>query len=168
MNTFQKHMSRSKMISLSLAASCAVSSADDGGKPFQMSFTKGANGTWNADWIGEESRADHGVFFFQWSLDLVHWHYAPFMEFGMGLKSFGVDTDGEVKFFARLMYEDHPEISSLAAAELLDLDGDGQPSAWEVFHGFSPFSANPESEFLQHIAAQPAAPATFELHTPLQ
>ena len=74
----------------------------------QISFTVGSSNTWNADWDGIDDR----VYFFQWSLDLETWNYAPFMEFGTGTKSFGCEAS-EPKFFVRLVYYDDPNIESV-------------------------------------------------------
>lgn len=94
----------------------------------QVSFTEGAGGTWNADWSGVSAR----TYFLQWSLDLVNWHYAPLVEFGAGLKSFGVNTQGESKFFLRLRYVDDTAVTDLSEAREADFDNDGIPSWYEV------------------------------------
>jgi hypothetical protein len=94
----------------------------------QLSFTKGANSTWNADWSGVTLR----TYFLQWSLDLVKWNYAPLMEFGTGLKSSGINTQGEQKFFMRLHYVDAKGIANLAEAKAADYDGDGVSNRYEV------------------------------------
>lgn len=94
----------------------------------QVSFTEGASGTWNADWSGVSAR----TYFLQWSLDLVNWHYAPLVEFGTGLKSFGVDTLGEQKFFIRLHYVDDTTVTTMQEARDADFDNDGIPNYYEV------------------------------------
>lgn len=93
----------------------------------QVSFTVGSGGTWNADWSGVGNR----VYFLQWSLDLVTWHYAPFIEFGTGLKSKGCSSSS-VRFFVRLKYADAPWVTTLQEARDADLDGDGIPNWYEV------------------------------------
>lgn len=93
----------------------------------QISFTVGSSGTWNADWNGVE----HRVYFLQWSLDLVTWNYAPFMEFGTGLKSKGCNSTSE-RFFVRLRYADADWIDTLQQAKDADFDGDGIPNLFEV------------------------------------
>ena len=94
----------------------------------QVSFTEGAGGTWNTDWSGVTLR----TYFLKWSLDLVNWHYAPLMEFGTGMKSFGINTQGERKFFVRLFCVDAKGIANLAEAEAADYDGDGLSNRYEV------------------------------------
>jgi RHS repeat-associated protein len=111
----------------------------------QISFTAGSGGTWNADWMGVEDR----VYFFQWSLDLETWYYAPFMEFGSGLKSRGCTSTSE-RFFVRLKYIDDPSVDTLAKARNADFDGDGIPNAIEVEYSASdPFdigSVGPDTD----------------------
>jgi hypothetical protein len=94
----------------------------------QVSFTEGASGTWNVDWSGTTLR----TYFLEWSLDLVNWHYAPLMGFGTGLKSCGINTQGEEKFFVRLHYVDAKGIANLAEAQAADYDGDGVSNWFEV------------------------------------
>ncbi len=94
----------------------------------QVSFTEGASGTWNADWSGVSTR----TYFLECSLDLVNWDYAPLVEFGTGLKSAGVNTQGEQKIFVRLHYVDAKGIANLAEAEAADYDGDGVSNRFEV------------------------------------
>ena len=65
----------------------------------QVSLTPGAAGTWNASWQGVAGR----TYFSQWSTDLETWNYAPLMEFGAGVKSFGLATNGLPKFFTRVI-----------------------------------------------------------------
>ena len=93
----------------------------------QVSFTVGSSNTWNADWVGIEKR----VYFFQWSLDLVTWQFAPFMEFGTGTKSRGCEASAP-KFFVRLVYYDDPNIESLEQAMNADFDGDGVSNFDEI------------------------------------
>jgi hypothetical protein len=96
--------------------------------PPPMSVTAGASGTWNADWSGVVTR----TYFFQWSLDLVNWHYAPLVDFGTGLKSFGINTQSEEKFFVRLRYVDDTSVTTLQQARDADFDNDGIPNYYEV------------------------------------
>ena len=121
----------------------------------QLSFTPGSMGTWNADWEGVEDR----TYFFQWSLDLVHWNYAPFMEFGTGLKSHGI-TCSSGKYFIRLFMSegngvttlqqakdadfDYDGLSNLSEIQIhstdpmnWDTDGDGMNDGWEIQYGFN-------------------------------
>jgi hypothetical protein len=94
----------------------------------QIAFTEGTNGTWNADWPGAPDR----TYFLQWSLDLTEWRYAPVMEFGTGVKSTGIATQGEDKFFIRLRYVDDATITTLEQARNADFDNDGLPNYYEV------------------------------------
>jgi len=152
-----------------VAFACLLTlTAKAGGDPPPQSpldFTQGLQGTFNADWEGVAGR----TYFMQFSMDLESWQYAPFMDFGDGGHHRGIDSDA-VMLFARLSYCDYPGITSLDDAMNADFDGDAFPNAFEVFYGFGlgPFLADSESLLLQHIAAQPEAPAAFELHTPLQ
>ena len=99
----------------------------------QVSFTEGASGTWNADWSGAADR----TYFLQWSLDLVNWHYATLVEFGTGVKSFGLNTQGEQKYFVRLHYVDDTTVTTLQEARDADFDNDGIPNYYEVENLFT-------------------------------
>jgi YD repeat-containing protein len=99
----------------------------------QVSFTEGASSTWNADWSGLTSR----TYFLQWSLDLVNWNYAPLVEFGTGLKSSGINTQGEEKFFVRLHYIDDTGVTTLQQARDADFDNDGIPNYYELENLFT-------------------------------
>lgn len=94
----------------------------------QVSFTEGASGTWNADWSGTTLR----TYFLEWSLDLVNWDYAPLVEFGTGVKSFGINNHCEKKYFVRLHYVDDTTVTTLQEAKDADFDNDGIPSWFEV------------------------------------
>lgn len=95
----------------------------------QVSFTEGSSGTWNIDWVGGD---EHRIFFVQWSLDLVTWHFAPFMEFGIDPEPYGIQTEGASKYFVRLLYYDDPEIETLEQAMNADFDKDGVSNINEV------------------------------------
>ena len=99
----------------------------------QMTFPLGTAGIVNTEWDGAPNR----VYFFQWSLDLTDWQYAPFMEFGEGIKSLGLAADAE-KFFARLFTNDDPAITTLEQAMAADFDGDGLSNIYEVTYGYDP------------------------------
>ena len=103
----------------------------------QLSLTAGAADTWNADWSGVPNR----TYFFQWSQDLTQWNYAPFVEFGSGVKSFGFATQNAPKFFVRLQQIDDTAVTSLQQAREGDRDNDGLPNFWEVSNGLNPMSA---------------------------
>jgi hypothetical protein len=105
----------------------------------QVSFTEGSSGTWNVDWAGVTTR----TYFLQWSLDLVSWHYAPVIEFDTGVKSCGIATQGEQKFFVRLHYVDDTSVTTLQEARDADFDNDGIPNYYEVENLFTdPLDAN--------------------------
>jgi hypothetical protein len=111
-----------------------------GGDPVaqpQMDFTRGLQGTFNADWPGVEGR----TYFTQFSLDLDTWYYAPFIDFGAGEHKRGVASDAD-KFFLRLHYGDFPGIASLEDAMNADFDGDGLSNIFEVMHGSNPFAVD--------------------------
>ena len=103
----------------------------------RISLTAGAADTWNADWSGVPNR----TYFFQWSQDLTQWNYAPFVEFGLGVKSFGFATQNASKFFVRLQYVDDGAVTSLQQAREGDRDNDGLPNFWEAANGLNPMSA---------------------------
>lgn len=110
-----------------LLAAANLTNADPEPQP-QISFTEGSGGTWNTDWSGVALR----TYFIEWSLDLEHWQYAPLVDFGTGLKSFGIDTQGEEKFFVRLRYVDDTTVNTLQEARDADFDNDGIPNHYEV------------------------------------
>lgn len=103
----------------------------------QISFTAGASGTWNADWLG----VAHRVYTMQWSHDLETWHYAPFIHFGEGIQSRGCVSTSE-KFFIRLHFRDAPEINTLEEAQLASFDGQGLPIDWKIKNGLHPFDGS--------------------------
>ena len=124
-------------VALFLATSRMVSATPEP-QP-QMSFTEGGSGTWNADWQGVAGR----TYFLQWSLNLEQWHYGPLVEFGTGVKSFGIDTQGEEKFFVRLVFINDETVTSLQEARNADFDGDAIPNWFEVEEvGSNPFDKN--------------------------
>ena len=105
----------------------------------QVSFTEGASSTWNADWSGVSAR----TYFLEWSLDLVNWSYAPLVEFCTGLKSFGINTQSEEKFFVRLHHADDTPVATLQQARDADFDSDGISNAFEVEEiGSNPFDSS--------------------------
>lgn len=102
----------------------------------QVNFYPAGQGTFKADWEGVAGR----TYFMQFSLDLVNWHYAPFIDFGGGGQSRGIHSTAE-KFFIRLSYLDEPNITNLDEAMAADQDEDGLSNVFEVTHGYSPFNA---------------------------
>ncbi len=119
MNCFTKAMLLMAVLPVHLKADPLVQS--------QISFTPGSMGTWNADWDGAADR----TYFFQWSLDLVHWRYAPFIEFGPGIKSHGMSSSSD-KYFIRLFMSEGNNVSTLQEAKDADYDGDGLSNLSEV------------------------------------
>lgn len=116
-----------------IAALTTQGNSDPAPQP-QLEFTQGGLGTFNADWQGVAGRA----YFMQFSLDLVDWHFAPFMHFGEEEQHRGIESNAE-KFFLRLNYIDVEGINSLDDAMNADFDGDGLSNIFEVTHGYDPF-----------------------------
>lgn len=110
-----------------ILAATNLANADPAPQP-EISITEGSAGTWNVEWSGVALR----IYFIEWSLDLKNWQYAPLVEFGTGLKSFGIDTEGEEKFFVRLQFVDDAGITTLQQARNADFDNDGIPNYYEV------------------------------------
>lgn len=108
-------------------------SADMAPQP-QVAFTKGLENTFAADWQGVTGR----IYFMQWSVDLLGWQYAPFIDFGDGMHSRGL-AGSVPKGFFRLHCIDDPAITSLEEAMNADFDGDGLSNIFEVSFGYDPF-----------------------------
>jgi hypothetical protein len=108
-------------------------SADMAPQPL-VAFTQAAPGTFAADWQGVQGR----TYLMQWSSDLVTWQYCPFIDFGDGMHSRGIQSSDD-KFFFRLHYGDYPEITSLDEARNADFDGDGLSNIFEVTYGYGPY-----------------------------
>lgn len=102
--------------------------------PQKMEISQGGLGTFNLDWQGATGR----TYFMQFSLNLVDWHFAPFMNFGEGGHYRGFESNGDKCFF-RLCYEDIEGINSLDDAMNADFDGDGISNIFEVTHGYNPY-----------------------------
>jgi hypothetical protein len=118
---------QSLRLALCLALTASVHADESGSQP-QLTFTPGTSDTWNADWAGVTQR----TYFFQWSQDLETWHYAPFVEFDFGSKSYGVQTQNVEKFFVRLQYTNVDWVGTLQEAKDADFDSDGIPNLFEV------------------------------------
>lgn len=106
----------------------------------QLEFTQGLQDTFNADWEGVAAR----TYFMQFSINLEDWHFAPFIDFGDGEHSRGIESDAE-KFFVRLHYGDFPGINSLDDAMSADFDGDGLNNLFEVMNGFNPYETDSDN-----------------------
>lgn len=121
-------------------ATLAFLAATAGGDPApqpEMQFTQGLQGTFNADWEGVAGR----TYFTQFSMNLIDWHYAPFIDFGDGGHHRGIECNSG-KLFLRLLYGDFAGVNSLNDALMSDMDEDGLTSLFEVMHGFDPFTSD--------------------------
>lgn len=95
--------------------------------PEQMTFIPWTGGNWKSEWPGVIQR----TYFYQWSSDLVTWHFAPFMAFGTGgHEYFMASSPG--KLFVRLHSIDAEWVTTLQQARDADFDSDGIPSWFEV------------------------------------
>jgi hypothetical protein len=108
--------------------------ADPAPQP-QVIFTQGLQGTCAADWQGVEGR----IYFMQWSVDLETWQFTPFLDFGDGMHSRGMESSTD-KFFVRLFTRDDPAITSLEEAMDADFDGDGLSNIFELTFGYDPYN----------------------------
>lgn len=109
----------------------------------QIDFSQGLQGTFNAGWEGIAAR----TYFMQFSMNLVDWHYAPFIHFGDGGHHRGIESDAD-KLFIRLVFGDFPGIHSLDDAMNADFSGDGLTNIFKVTHGYDPFefTANDDAD----------------------
>jgi hypothetical protein len=134
------HARSTAVLITALVLTSGIQAAVDPPQP-DIVFSKGASGTFAADWQGIANR----VYFVQWSQDLVSWHYAPFIDFGDGMHSRGIENSTPKGFF-RLYCGDYPGITSLDMAMNADFDGDGLSNIFEVTYGYDPFAKNSTSE----------------------
>ena len=136
-------MKRQPSLALSIAmfALLATTAGGDPAPQPQMQFTQGLQGTFNADWEGVAGR----TYFTQFSMNLIDWHYAPFIDFGDGGHHRGIESDAD-KLFLRLLFGDFPGINSLEDAMNADFDNDGLTNIFEVMNGFNPLSANANAD----------------------
>jgi len=133
--------------------------ADDPPEQPQVEFTPGAQGTFNVDWQGVAGR----TYFTQFSLDLISWYYAPFIDFGDDSHHRGVDSTSP-RLFLRLAYADVPGVESLEDAMNADFSGDGLSNIFKVTHGYDPFKedthgtpdalADPDQDGLTNLSEQ--------------
>ena len=133
-------MKSPKFFIFTFLAALLVPSAGDL-PPQKLSISQGAQQTFNLDWEGAPGR----TYFMQLSLDLVNWHYAPFMHFGEGTHSRGIYSDTE-KLFMRLEHQDVPGINSLEEAMNADFDGDGLSNLFEIMNGFRPYKMDSDDD----------------------
>ena len=136
----KKSLTRLSLICLSLAA---LLTSTSGGDQSQVNFYKAGQGTFNADWEGVAGR----TYFMEFSTNLIDWHFAPFIDFGDGPQSRGIQSNSD-KFFLRLAYDNFAGINSLDDAMNADLDGDGLSNIFEVTHGYSPFDVESTADGL--------------------
>jgi hypothetical protein len=94
----------------------------------QLSFVPWTGGMWKSEWPGVEQR----TYFYQWSHDLLTWHYAPFMAFGTDGHEFFMESSPS-KLFVRLHRHDDPSLTTLQQAKNADFDGDSLSNWGEVF-----------------------------------
>ncbi len=110
----------------------------------QMTFVPWTGGTWKSEWPGVEQR----TYFYQWSHDLITWHYAPYMAFGTGGHEFFMDSSPD-KLFVRLHRHDDPSVTTLQQAKDADFDGDGLSNWSEVFsEGTLPFGWDTDGDLI--------------------
>ena len=93
----------------------------------QLTFASWTSGTFKSTWPGVAQR----TYFYQWSPDLVTWHYAPFMAFGDGGHEHFMDASPG-KLFVRLHRVDDSTVTTLQGAKDADFDGDGIRNYSEV------------------------------------
>ncbi len=93
----------------------------------QIEFVPWSGGTFKSDWPGVAQR----TYFYQWSHDLVTWHYAPFMAFGDGGHEYFMDASPS-KLFVRLHRVDDGTVTTLQEAKDADFDDDGLSNFSEV------------------------------------
>lgn len=110
----------------------------------QMTFIPWTGGTWKSEWPGVAQR----TYFYQWSSDLVTWHYAPFMAFGTGGHEFYMEASPS-KLFVRLHRHNDPSVTTLQQAKDADFDGDGLSNWSEVFsEGTLPFNWDTDGDLI--------------------
>ena len=110
----------------------------------QMTFVPWTGGTWKSEWPGLEQR----TYFYQWSYDLVTWHYAPYMAFGNGGHAYFMESSPQ-KLFVRLHRHDDLSVTTLQQAKDADFDGDGLSNWSEVFtEGTLPFGWDTDGDLI--------------------
>ena len=106
-----------------------------------MTISPAAMDTMNLDWDGIPGR----TYFMQFSMNLMDWHYAPFIDFGDGGHHRGMQSDAS-RMFVRLVFADIPGIHSLEDAMNADFSGDGLSNIFKITHGYNPFKQESTSE----------------------
>lgn len=109
----------------------------------QMTIAPGAHDTMNLDWDGIPGR----TYFTEFSMNLMDWFYAPFIDFGDGGHHRGMHSDSP-RMFLRLAFTDWPGIHSLEDAMNADFSGDGLSNIFKITHGYDPFefTANDDAD----------------------
>ena len=103
----------------------------------QLTFVPWTSGTFKSTWPGIVQR----TYFYQWSPDLVTWHYAPFMAFGDGGHEYFMEASPN-KLFVRLFTVDEVGATTLQQAREADFDSDGISNCFEVEEiGSDPFNS---------------------------
>ena len=95
----------------------------------QMTFVPWTGGNWKSEWPGVAQR----TYFYQWTSDMVTWHYAPFMAFGNGGHEYFMGSS-QSKLFVRLHRHDDLSVTTLQQAQSADFDGDGLSNLSEVMN----------------------------------
>ncbi len=116
-----------KWLACIVASPANVATADLIPQP-QVAFTQASSVTWNADWQGVAGR----TYFAQGSVDLINWEYLPAMEFGAGFKQSVIQSGAAKKYFIRLRFVDAEWVTTLQQARDADFDNDGIPNWFEV------------------------------------
>jgi hypothetical protein len=101
-----------------------------------VALTMTQDGSCDTSWQGVVGR----TYFMQRSADLIHWSYAPVIDFGEGLHNHTL-TKASPQGFFRLLLNDDLAITSLAAAQSADFDGDGLSNLFEITFGYNPYQA---------------------------
>lgn len=110
----------------------------------QMTFIPWTGGAWKSSWPGEPQR----TYFYQWSNDLVTWHYAPYLAFGTGGHEFSIESS-PAKLFVRLHRHTDPSVTTLQQARDADFDDDGLSNWSEVFsQGTLPFGWDTDGDLI--------------------
>lgn len=115
----------------------AVSPAAEPVPQPQVTTTVFSDETCDVDWQGVAGRS----YFMQSSLDLTNWAYAPLIQFGEGPHRHSF-ANASARGFYRLIFRDDPAITTLAAAQNADFDGDGLSNLFEITFGYDPYLAS--------------------------
>ena len=110
----------------------------------QITFIPWTGGTWKSEWPGVAQR----TYFYQWTHDMVTWHYAPFIAFGTGGQEYFMEASPS-KVFVRLHRHDDPSVTTLQQAKDADFDGDGLSNFSEVMaHNTFPMAWDTDGDLI--------------------